>query len=283
MPKGVKGFSACSPLAGIAAILKQAKIITKFLMTGLVTKWSTNGHKCTSHSISLLMVSDNLKHFLFTVSSLIWYVICAGFLTACSTPTPNGANQTMSIVKPVPDKRIQELLSLAEYAFDRNRLTTPIDDNAYLWYLQVLAIDNNNANANHGIGDLVEKYLSWALDNSDTENFERAFDYIAKARSIDETHPNIAVVEAHVKSKTAVRVARFQIDKLQLRNKSARLKSQLREIAEEINRLDASVIIRAPSDSLGRWIYHQLNGLTRHRLSANFEISNSPQVTLNYY
>jgi len=229
------------------------------------------------------MVSDNLKHFLFTVSSLIWYVICAGFLAACSTPTPNGVTQTDPIVKPVPDNRIQKLLFLAEYAFDRNRLTTPVDDNAYLWYLQVLAIDNKNTHANRGIDDLVEKYLSWALDNSDTGNFERAFDYIAKARSIDDTHPNIAAVEAHVTNRTALRIVRFPIDKLQLRNKSEKVKSQLREIAEEINRLDASVIIRAPSDSLGRWIYHQLNGSAHHRVSATFEISSSPQVTLNYY
>ncbi|HAK53645.1 MAG TPA: hypothetical protein DCM54_17340 [Gammaproteobacteria bacterium] len=226
------------------------------------------------------MVSDNLKHFLFSVFSLI---IGACVVSACSTNPPNEIIQTQPIDEPGTANRIEEFLLLAEEAFSRDRLTTPVNDNAYLWYLQALAIDNENAAANHGISDIVERYLSWALDRSDAGDFESAFDYIGKAKSIDDTHPNISAVEAHVASKTALRVAHFPISKNQLVNKSESLKSQLLEIAEEINRLEANVIIRAPSDSLGRWIYQQLNEFAHNRVSATFEISNSPQVTLNYY
>ena len=189
------------------------------------------------------MVSDNLKHFLFSVFSLI---ICACVVSACSTNPPNETVQTQPIDEPETENRIEELLFLAEEAFSRDRLTTPVNDNAYLWYLQVLAVDNENVAANHGISDIVERYLSWALDRSDAGDFESAFDYIAKAKSIDDTHPNISAVEAHVASKTALRVAHFPISKHQLVNKSDALKGQLLEIAEEINRLDASVIIKSP-------------------------------------
>lgn len=220
-------------------------------------------------------VSDNLIRNVFIV------FVGVITLTSCQSPAPKqpAAREVLSITS---NEDISTLLAKAETALANNRLTTPIDDNAYLWYLQVLAIDTHHESANMGISDIVEKYLSWAISNSDTGSVARAFDYLNKARSVDENHPSITAVEAYLASKTTTRTARFPIDKTQLREKNVEVQSKLREISEEIDRLDASIVIYAPSDDLGRWIYQELNGNTESRVSAVFEINSNPQIVLQY-
>ena len=72
-----------------------------------------------------------------------------------------------------------------------SRLTTPIEDNAYYRYLQVLAIDPTNEDANTGISNIVEEYLDWSLESVANRNFRAATNYLNTARSVDDTHPNI--------------------------------------------------------------------------------------------
>jgi len=220
-------------------------------------------------------VSDNVIRNMFIVFVGVFTLV------GCQSPAPKepAAPEVITITT---NEAISTLLAKAETAFANNRLTTPLDDNAYLWYLQVLAIDTHHESANIGISDIVEKYLSWAIANSDTGSVARAFDYLNKAKSVDESHPSIAAVAAYLSSKTTVRTARFPIDKTQLRAQNAEVQSKLREIAEEIDRLDASIVIYAPTDGLGRWIYQKLNANTGSRISAIFEISDKPQIVLQY-
>jgi|TARA_B110000263_G_C15260967_1_gene488803 hypothetical protein len=220
-------------------------------------------------------VSDNVIRDAFIV------FMCVLTLTGCQTPAPEDP-AAPEVISTTSNEAISTLLAKAETALANNRLTTPIDDNAYLWYLQVLAIDTQHESANTGISDIVEKYLSWAISNSDTGSAARAFDYLSKAKSVDESHPSIAAVEAYLSSKTTIRTARFPIDRTQLREKNTYIQSKLYEIAEEIDRLEASIVIHAPTDSLGRWIYQKLNSNTGSRISAIFEISNNPQIVLQY-
>lgn len=229
------------------------------------------------------MLTTMIKHKDYNVSdNVIRNVFVAVFtLAGCQSPAPQEPTVPEVISIP-PNEVISTLLAKAETALANNRLTTPINDNAYLWYLQVLAIDTHHESANIGISDIVEKYLSWAISNSDTGSVARAFDYLNKAKSVDESHPSIAAVEAYLSSKTTLRTARFPIDKIQPREKNVEAQSKLREIAEEIDRLDASIVIYAPTDGLGRWIYQKLNANTRSRIRAIFEISNSPQIVLRY-
>ena len=57
---------------------------------------------------------------------------------------------------------------------------------------------------------------------------------------------------------------------------------RMQEIAEEIDRRNADIVIQAQNDSEGRWIYKHLNSYSVDRIRATFEISGSPQVILHY-
>jgi len=228
------------------------------------------------------MIEDRDHNFSDNITRATFIVILGLVaLSGCQSPTREQP-PAPEVVSTASNETVSKLLARAETAFANNRLTTPIDDNAYLWFLQALAIDTHNKAANTGISDIVEKYLSWAISNSDTGSAQRAFDYLNKAKSVDETHLGIAAVEVYLNAKTTIHTARFPINDTQLRQKNAVTQSKLREIAEEINRLDASIVIYAPTDNLGRWIYQQLNNNTRSRISAVFESSNNPRVVLQY-
>ena len=218
------------------------------------------------------MVSDYLR--------ILLLIGCLGLLHGCSTQDGPPTHPPEQTDPGVTD--IERYLAHAWAAFDNDQLTTPVDDNAYLWYVQVLAIDNNNMAAHHGIADIVEKYLAWALRMAEDGKMRKALDYLNKAKSVDDSHPGIKSVEAHIANKSATRELRHVLDADQVRRKSPGVTRRLYEIAEEINRLNASIVITAPTDSLGRWLYQQLNNHASRRISATFEVAASAQITLQY-
>ena len=79
-------------------------------------------------------VSDNVIRDAFIV------FMCVLTLTGCQTPAPEDP-AAPEVISTTSNEAISTLLAKAETALANNRLTTPIDDNAYLWYLQVLAIE----------------------------------------------------------------------------------------------------------------------------------------------
>ncbi|MCW9052595.1 MAG: hypothetical protein OQJ91_09865, partial [Motiliproteus sp.] len=76
---------------------------------------------------------------------------------------------------------------------------------------------------------------------------------------------------------------RIYLDVAAVRSRKASAKSQLRQIADQVKANNARVIIEAPSDASGRWIYQQMN--QRHedyRIRANMKIKPKPAVRLLY-
>lgn len=177
------------------------------------------------------------------------------------------------------DLRISELLSDASAALDKNRLTTPKQDNAYHRYLAVLSLEADNPEALNGINAIVERYLSWAMDNAEQGKLSRARQYVAKAELIDESHPNIIPVVKMINDLEDKTTTVFQLDPVSVRNKQAS-RIEFDRIAGQIQLHHAYVIIRAPNDISGRWLYQELNQRVDYRIVARFEQSNSPSISL---
>lgn len=175
--------------------------------------------------------------------------------------------------------RIAERLELAENARRSNRLTTPEDDNAYLHYLSVLALDPDNALARDGINSLIEQYLAWARDVAEEGRYRQARQYVARARAIDESHPNLAPVLKMIDERERRITVRYDLNRQAVR---MRLADQIRfdQMAGQIERSKAFVTIRAPDDATGRWIYQQLNERVSFRIEASFLIDGAPAVEL---
>ena len=172
-------------------------------------------------------------------------------------------------------------LEQARVARQQNRLTTPVDDNAYLRYLQVLALVPEHQQALMGIADLAEQYLAWAIDNVNSGDLRSAANYINKARSIDESHPDIIAVEAMARDSRKIQQMDYPFPAITLDTFSSPDEPRaspnpelaaLTKVAQLIDESSPAIIIFANSDALGRKIYQFLNILTRDRISAQFEL-----------
>jgi hypothetical protein len=159
-----------------------------------------------------------------------WIVFLLLLIGGCQSPVT--INDT-SIPADMPDSSLEatlpaELLSDSEtdlinayldqarVARQQNRLTTPVDDNAYLRYLQVLALAPEHPAALTGLTDLADQYLAWARREVNTGNLRRATDYTNKARSIDENHLGISAVEAMIRDRHTTQYIDYPVPTLSL-------------------------------------------------------------------
>lgn len=187
------------------------------------------------------------------------------------------------IPAPLPvDPRISSLLASAANALAEKRLTTPIDNNAYVRYLQVLSIDPENREAESGIAFIVETYLRWAVDNIQRGSYRKAINYVNKAKSVDERHTAIVTLEKILHLYDDSGKPSFSFSRSAISDKSPATLAEIRKIALEVVRHDATVVIEAPTDAIGRWIYQQLNDATEDRVHARFLLTNNIRIVLIY-
>jgi hypothetical protein len=211
-------------------------------------------------------------------------------IEANATDTPPAAIPTaLPASSDAQSNLINIYLEQARVARQHNRLTTPVDDNAYLRYLQVLALVPEHQQALMGIADLAEQYLAWAIDNVNSGDLRSAANYINKARSIDESHPDIIAVEAMARDSRKVQHMDYPFPAITLdsfsppdepRASPSSELAALTKVAQLIDESSVPIIIFANSDALGRQIYQYLNNLTQDRISAQFELREQTLIRL---
>lgn len=187
-------------------------------------------------------------------------------------------------------QRIMHLLQLldqADQALAAKRLTTPLGDNAYLYYQQVLQLMPTNEEAHQGLATIVDRYLQWSDRALRNGNRDQAAAYVDRAAQVLPEEPRVAVMQKRIakapvaKPVTADDPNFFPLDANQLSNRSAELQQQLVTIADRIYQLDARVQIQAPNDQSGRWLYLQLNNRhEEYRVRANLKIGRSASIKL---
>ena len=206
--------------------------------------------------------------------SFIWlFLVAAG----CAVQQPKQIIETSRVVEENP---IDRLLAKAELAFEKNHLTTPTDSSAFRFYTDALKINPQNEVALLGINNIVEQYLSWALNNADIGNYDRARHYLERARSIDGSHPNIQPVLQSIQEHEQAIVNEFHLDPERVEARKVS-KTMLRRIARLISAHNTFVTIQAPDDATGRWLYKELNERVDFRIQAEFELSKNPRIYLS--
>jgi tetratricopeptide (TPR) repeat protein len=91
-------------------------------------------------------------------------------------------------LKNAPDHlRLKKLgyLIQAQICFNKNRLTTPDNDNALAYYRQVLQLDPDDPDAEKGIARIIHKYKTMALTELKEKNYDQAINLIEKARAVN--------------------------------------------------------------------------------------------------
>ncbi len=216
-------------------------------------------------------------------------VIVALCLTGCelqptrpATEAPRPAHTSVTEGPTEREQQINRLLGMAYIAYTESRLTTPVEDNAYLHYSQVLALDTDNEEALLGLNQVVERYLEWAISNVDRGNFSIATDYVNKASSIDEFHPNIPAVRNLIADQQNRDRRSVPLSTAGLSARDPALSAELVKIGKFAASNEATVIIHARNDAEGRWIYQQLNSEAETRVRARLELGTRPRLRLLY-
>ena len=180
-------------------------------------------------------------------------------------------------------REIQQLLREAGKAFANDHLTTPVDDNAWYRYLRVLTLDPDNPSALQGINDIVEKYLSWAIQDIEAGYLHKAHNYLAKVNAIDDTHPNLAAVQKRLAERENTRQQIVALSVYDLDHKTNTLADKLNRLGTKIQQLKARITIIARNDAEGRWIYQQLNSAVGgSRIHARIQLDTTPTVKIFY-
>ncbi len=184
-----------------------------------------------------------------------------------------------------PDRvlAVLELLDAADRALKDRRLSKPRGDSAVDYYRRVLALLPGYEEAQQGLKTIVDRYIEWSDAAVRQGRSDRALSYLARARQIDADDPDIVQAAQRLRTLGQREIGYVRLDARELRLKSADLVLVLGRLADRVRAESARVVIQAPTDAQGRWIYRQLN--QRHenfRIRASLRLDAQPGVRLLY-
>lgn len=251
------------------------------------------------HVLSALL---NPMHFPSKASNTGLLVVCL-FLAACQNPAaPEIVRQDEpSYAEPAEYPSLDELEQarrdredaerhrqyVANILYDgmralrEDRLTTPAEDSAFHYFNRALALDPGNQVAIDGVQEIVARYLELMEKASRQGHFETAEQFLDRARMVDPDATGIAaaIENLQMERERTHSVHRFEF--AGVRNQQAGVAESLREIASTVSETNAFVLITAPNDEMGRWMYAQVqSGMNNSRIRADIEIGEQPSVRL---
>ncbi len=256
-------------------------------------------------------MNRSLSRFTSCLILLLLLSGCASNSRKVALPSPTVVDrsppqtQTTSSSVEVDTQRIVTLLAEAEQAMADKRLTTPKHYNAWSFYQRVLKLQPYNQEAKQGLEAIVQRYLGWSRNALQAGKVKTAQNYLWRAAKVNPHHPDLKQAKSALESKSSVRpvvkpvakqppstvtsTVKASTDKFiplspaAVKAKSKSTRQQLAKLADRIKVNNARVIIEAPSDGAGRWIYQQLNGRhEEYRIRANMRIKSQPAIRLLY-
>lgn len=172
-----------------------------------------------------------------------------------------------------------ELLYLAEQALEQDRLMRPAEDNAFMWYQQVIALDELNTQAHWGMRRITRRYLQLAEQAFEDAEPSRAEYLLNSALQVAATPQQVQLIRDKYKDQLKDKVFALPGNDLRIRND--RIQQQLAVIARQAKEESSRLLIVARNDAEGRWIYQQMReAVDGHRLRGNIEVGQHPRVVL---
>lgn len=222
--------------------------------------------------------------------SALTTTLVALLLGACTAPTPSQPKPIPVEPPPPPDivrpdpgetEAFLDLIDTAERALADDRLLTPEDDSAYLYYQRASAMAPDHPAPRRGFERIVERYLQLAQLAMERQQWSQARFMLARAEYVDRSHTGIASVREQLALLANAERLILRLDRTALRERTSAIASELREFGRHARSDNARVSIRVPSDADGRWIYQQLSRSPGDkRIRGRIEIGLPPQVTV---
>lgn len=149
-------------------------------------------------SFAVLFVLAILNYYKKQVTSKTDEPAITDKLPAAVEPEAKNINQGHpDIDSEMPDDTevILHLLQQASEDINALRLTKPKGSNAVQKYQEILKLDPDNAKAQQGLLNVAEKYLTLTKNNIQSNDIEKAKQYLNLAKGISPGHPDIARIE----------------------------------------------------------------------------------------
>jgi tetratricopeptide (TPR) repeat protein len=176
---------------------------------------------------------------------------------------------------------VADILYQGMRALASDRLMTPPEDSALHHFSRAMALDPDNQIAKDGMRDIAGRYLQLADLAGRQGQFNNAENFMRRAAQVDNNHPNLEQASRRLQVE---RERTHSVTTLSARDVIARqpsVVSQLQELALVIADANAFVLITAPNDELGRWMYAQIqDSLSDYRVRGDIEIGEQPSVRL---
>lgn len=196
-------------------------------------------------------------------------------------PPPEPPAETPQIPDPGESEAFLALLDVADRALADDRLLTPEDDSAYLYYHRALAMAPNHPAPERGFERIVERYLQLAQLAIERQQWTHAGLMLDRAAFVDPVHNGITAVRQQLDLLANAERLILRLSSRELRERSTAIASKLVEFGEHARAPNARVSIRAPSDADARWMYQQLSRSPGDkRIRGEIEIGLPPQVTV---
>ena len=220
------------------------------------------------------------------------------FTASCSTVPPQdnapppSTPRVAETSNPQYDQKqlaIARLMEQAHQAMDDQRLTEPEDQSALSFYRAILQIDPNHQGAREGIHQIVERYLTWALEAIDDLAFTKASLWLERAALADPKAPAIFTVAERLAlkrslSRRTIVLPEWVTSTTDLPNHDSAtqraVNSFFQDIAISIREQGATIVIYSRSDEEGRWIYQSVNQYMPQRLRATLELDRPTRIDL---
>ena len=191
----------------------------------------------------------------------------AGCFTGCMVPTPVKPPPPEPPTAPVEDppaeptidmEALRSLLHQGERALADDRLLTPEDDSAHLYYTRALELAPESPEAREGLERIVERYIDLTRLAIERGQWARARSMLARATLVDRTHVGIRTMREQVAMLSRAQRLTLELTSAEVRERTAEAAAKLAAFGEHARRDNARVSIRVGSDGDARWIYEQL-------------------------
>lgn len=176
---------------------------------------------------------------------------------------------------------VADILFEGMRALRSDRLMTPPENSAYHYFNRALALDPDNQIAKDGIRDIAARYLQLADLAGRQGQFDNAEGFLRRAAQVDNNHPGIEQASRRLQSERQSTHSVTRLNTRDVISRQASVVTQLRDLARVVADTNAFVMITAPNDELGRWMYMQIQDVLGDvRVRADIEIGEQASVRL---
>ncbi|MDF1624045.1 MAG: hypothetical protein P1V33_11310 [Pseudohongiella nitratireducens] len=166
-------------------------------------------------------------------------------------------------------------------ALREDRLTTPVEDSAFHYFNRAFALDPGNQVALDGLQDIVARYLQLTEKAARQGHFATAEQFLDRAMMVDPDAEGIDVAAQNLQLERERTHSVHRFEFAGVRTQQPAVADSLRQIASTVSEINAFVLITAPSDEMGRWMYSQVqSGMVNSRIRADIEIGEQSSVRL---